>query len=331
VTRPWSKSGFALPSVLFVVAMVTLVFLVAIEALASLAAETRQAVAATRFQAAALTAEADVAYEASVLPLGARAILRSDLRGAPELLALDGAPYALGSGATVATQDEGGLINVDALSIDQRARFFAVMGVAPADQAAMTDRFADFVDADDLRRPLGAERDDYLRAGLPPPPNANLMRRDQLEGVMGWAQAVGWPRWRAFAGNVTADPSTQNTNINTATAAALEVWYGLTPAQAAEAVARRSQAPFAGISDLEQIIGLRLPSDSESVYTLPNGRFALRVEDRTGGFAYRSRIVLSPQDPDRPFWILEPALSNLTAAERTQPQAPAPAFPDPGA
>ena len=71
------RAGFALPSVLFVVAMVTLVFLVAIEALTSLATETRGARRAVLFQAQALSLEADVTFAAATRPLGPAVVMRS--------------------------------------------------------------------------------------------------------------------------------------------------------------------------------------------------------------------------------------------------------------
>jgi type II secretory pathway component PulK len=325
------NAGFALPSVLFVVAMVTLVFLVAIEALASLAVETRGAIQRARFEAAASSAEADVAYQTATSPLAPRALITRGSGGPLEALALDGAPYALGPGLTASVQDEAGLINLDALPLAAKARLFAVMGVAPADRVAMADRLADYTDADDLRRANGAEADDYVRAGLPPPPNADLTRRAQVEGVMGWGRAVGVERWRAFADNVTADPSSVTSNVNTATEATLETLYGLAPERARAAIAQRARAPFTGVEALGRAAGVTLHSDAELVYTMPNGRFALKIEDAPAGLAYRSRVILSPADADRPFWIVEPAISSLTAAEKASPPVHALAFPDPAA
>ena len=323
-----AKAGFALPSVLFVVAMVTLVFLVAIEALTSLAVETRQAMAATRFQAVAMSTEADVAFEGAVLPLGPRAVMRSALpsaeRAARARRRRPTPPAPPDDG--VGLQDEAGLINFDDLSVGQRAQLFAVMGVARAEQAPMADRLADYVDPDDLRRPDGAERDDYARAGLPPPPNTDLARRDQVEGLLGWGQMVGTERWRAFADNVTADPTSRVTNLNTATPAALETLFGLTPAQAQRALARRAQAPFTGVSDLGRSVGLLLPSDADLVYTMPNGRFALKIEDAPAGLRLASFAgdTVARRSADRPFWIVEPAISTLTTAERGVAARPCP-------
>ncbi len=314
-------AGFALPSVLFVVAMVTLVFLVAIQALASLAAETRRVKGGVAFEAAALSLEARTAFLAATRPLGPAAVA-----GGP---ALDGRPYEAGPGLTLAAQDEAGLINLDDLPTPARERLFAAMGVSPADRAAMADRLGDYMDVSDLKRPQGADSADYARAALPAPPKGPLMRRAQVLGLLGWDAAVGDRLWRGFADTVTADPSSADVNINTAGPAMLEVLYGLTPAQAEAALARRAQQPFAGLEDLGRASGRTLHGDAERSYTMPNGRFALKVEDASAGLAYRSRLILSPDGASRPFWIAEPTISQLTPAERASIPAHAPHFPDP--
>jgi type II secretory pathway component PulK len=324
-----ARRGFALPSVLFVTAMVTLVFLVAIQALASLASETRRVKTNVAFEAGALSLEARTAFVAATRPLGATAALAGAAANAPALMALDGRPYAAGPDLTVSAQDEAGLINLDNLPVPARPRLFAAMGVSPADQTAMADRLGDYMDVSDLKRPQGADAADYARAGLPAPPRGLLVRRAQALGLLGWDQAVGPARWRDFADNVTADPSSSYVNVNTATAATLEVLYGLTREQADAAIARRAVTPFAELEDLGRAVGLKLLSDAERSYTMPNGRLALKVEDAAAGLAYRSRLILSPDDPTRPFWVAEPTLSQLAPAQRAEVPAHAPQFPDP--
>jgi DNA uptake protein ComE-like DNA-binding protein len=326
--RRRAQPGFALPSVLFVTAMVTLVFLVAIQALASLASETRRVKTRVAFEASALSLEARTTFITATRPLGPAAATGAGAAAAPPL-ALDGRPYAAGLDLTLAAQDEAGLINLDNLPTPARARLFAAMGVSPAYQAAMADRLGDYMDVADLKRPQGADAADYARAGLPAPPQGPLVRRAQALGLLGWDAAVGPQRWRDFADNVTADPSSSDVNVNTAPAATLEVLYGLTPAQAEAAVARREGAPFTELEDLGRAVGLKLLSDAERSYTMPNGRLALKVEDADAGFAYRSRLILSPDDPARPFWVAEPVISQLSPAERAQVPAHAPQFPDP--
>jgi hypothetical protein len=307
--------------------MVTLVFLVAIEALTSLAAEARRAKQGAAFQAQALNLEARAAFLAATRPLGPAAVLAGDQPGAPPLLALDGRPYAAPGGLALSVQDEAGLINLDTLPREAEPRLFAALGVAPGWRSAMADRFADFVDPRDLKRQNGADLSDYAAAGLPPPPKGALVRRDQLLGLMGWNGLVAAPAWHDFRDNLTADPRSTSVNVNTATPAMLEVVYGLTPAQAALAVAQRTHASFFELEDLGRAASVPLHGDVELSYTAPNGRIALRVADPVSGLAYRSRILLSPDDPARPFSVAEPETSHLTDAERAALPAHAPALP----
>jgi general secretion pathway protein K len=329
MSRPAAKAGFALPSVLFVVAMVTLVYLVAIEALVSLATETRRAKQGAAFEAEALSVEAQTALLAATRPLGPASILDANRPAAPALLALDGTAYQAAPGVTVSAQDEAGLVNLDNLPQPAVARLFAALHVAPGYQPAMIDRFDDFIDPTDLKRPQGADASDYLQAGMPPPPKGPLVQRDQVLGVMSWRQTVSDLAWRAAADDITADPISVASNVNTATPLTLQVMYGLTPAQAAAAVAMRAQAPFSELEDLGRASGLALHGDAERVYTMPNGRFALKVEDADAGLVYRARLLLSPDDTARPFWVVEARAAQLTAAEKASLPTHAPNLPSP--
>jgi type II secretory pathway component PulK len=321
------KGGFALPSVLFVVAMATLVLLVAIEALATLAVETRRVRQGAAFEAEARSLEARTTLLAATRPLGPNAILANGQPKAAALIVLDGRPYWAGPNTVVSAQDEAGLVNLDGAPSAALPRLFAALGAPAGWQAAMADRTADYLDPSDLKRPQGADASDYAARGLPAPPKAPLVRLDQIEGVLGWDAVIAAPAWRAFRDNVTADPSSSAVNVNTAPAGALEVIYGFTPAQARLAVARRAATPFFELEDLGRAAGVSLHGDAERVYTMPNGRFALRVEDSGAGLAYRARLLLSPDDPARPFWVVEPQASQLTATERASLPQHAPVFP----
>lgn len=330
---PSAKAGFVLPSVLVVVGMVTLVFLVAIDALDSLAKETARVTGRAGAQAAALDLEAQATWFAATGPLNSTGILAaaaSDRRGAAPI-GLDGRAYDAGAGRTVALQDEAGLANLDNLTQAALPSLFAVLGVAPDQSAAMVDRFSDYLDADDLKRVEGAEADDYLRAGLPPPPNAPLRSKEQALGIMGWKGVVPSRAWLDNRDALTADPSSIGMNVNTAPAAALKVLFGFSDAQAAAAIARRAAAPFSGLGDLGRAAGVALVGDAERVYTFPNGRFAVKISDASAGWVFRSRILLSPDDAERPFWIVEQGMSAMTPAEKANLKVHAPLFPDPAA
>ena len=329
-----AKAGFALPAVLVVVGVVTLVFLVAINSLQSLGDQTRQVMAEVRFEQAALDVEARVAYLASTRPITATALMTGAGRDpAQDRIELDGRPYALEGSPrrVVSVQDEAGLVNLDALDRRATPRLFEALAVAGRGREIMADRLADYVDADDLKRGDGAEAADYERAGLGPPPNAPLRRLVDVFGVLGWTGAVSPEAWAQLRDAMTADPTSAALNVNTAPPAALKALFGLTDAQVQTALARRAQAPFATLEDFGRAAGLALVGDSERVYTFPSGRFAVKIVDPSQGLVARSRIVLSPRDPERPVWFEERSLSTLSKQEKATQPAHVPPLPFPAA
>jgi hypothetical protein len=128
-----SRPGFALPAVLAVTGVVTIVFLVAITALANLTAEAGAARARIRFLEHALTAEADITLMTLTEPFSPRGMEIGGLRRVSEFLGasasyssglpiaelrLDGRPYRMdvaGSTLVVGLRDQAGLINISRL------------------------------------------------------------------------------------------------------------------------------------------------------------------------------------------------------------------------
>lgn len=337
-------SGFALPAVLIVVGMLALVFLVAVMALDTLAGQTRRAKQRVEFEQAALSLEAKAAWLALVEPLaedsiqigGPRSLSQPGAESGHALptrtivpLRLDGRTYGLGGGQlAVSLRDGAGLINLDMLSPQARPRLMTALGVPAAMQAALIDRLGDDMDPDDLKRLNGAEANDYAAAGRAPPRNAAFTRTAEAFGVMGWSEAVPREGWARLRDSLTVDPTSPAANVNTSSAEALQIIFGLTADQARAAVAARAGAPFLSMADLNRVVG-PVPYDSERSYTRPNGRFALKVTAPKAGLVYRARIVLTPDGLERPLWIEERSLSEATDAERTPPPADAPVFPDP--
>jgi type II secretory pathway component PulK len=333
-----SRRGFALPAVLVVVAVVALVVLAEVSALRGLARETRLAVDRARLDTQALDLEAQVAWVVAAGQPGPDAVIRpDDLAGAK--LWIDGRPQAVDwtPGLKVAVQDEAGLVNLDVLDRAGQAALLREAGVRPDKVATMLDRLADYADADGLVRADGAEAGDYARAGLPPPLNAPLDRIARLNGILGWREAIDPDAWSRLRETVVVDPTSAVININTATAPALVLGFGLTAGQARAVIARRRERPFLSLEDLGRAVGRRMVGDSERVYGFPNGRFTVKVTSSTGRAGYHARIVLTPRDPERPFWIEERTLlvdtnSRETSAGADTPFVPVAAFeaPDPG-
>ncbi len=321
-----ARGGFVLPAVLAVVGVVALVLLATISALDGLTREASAAVRRAAFQQTALSLEADAMFLAASTPLNS-----TSLGVDPNSVSLDGRLYAASDApdAFVSLQDEGGLLNLDAASPQAFERLLVGAGVPQASASGLADRLADAIDPDDLKRAGGAEAQDYVSAGQPPPPNGPFRRADQVFGVLGWREFVSAQQWSRLRESLTVDPTTAAVNVNTAPPPVLEALFGLTAEQAGRAAARRAQAPFASLEDFGRAAGVALVGDSERVYTFPNGRFALKVVDPSSGWIARARIVLSPQDPDRPAWVEERSLQALPPAQRPDLPLHAAVFPEP--
>ena len=174
-TSPRSRrTGFALPAVLAVTGVVTLIFLVAITALASLTAEANSARARMRFLQRALSAEAALAYMAATEPMKANGLSLNDLRAfneygetqpeatpsglAVELVRLDNRPYLMDVDGPLILrlQDQAGMINLMRLNGPPLTRLLERLGVAASQRDILAARYQDYVDLDDLRQPNGA-------------------------------------------------------------------------------------------------------------------------------------------------------------------------------
>ena len=322
------RDGFALPAVLAVTGVVTLIFLVAITALASLSAEANSARARVRFLQRALTAEAELSFMAATEPLRANGLSVNDLRafneygetlpqtspsGLPvELVRLDNRPYLMDiDGALVVRlQDQAGMINLPRLQGVPLSRLMERLGVEVSLRDTLAARYQDYFDLDDLRQPNGAERRDYV-AGAPP--NRPLLRPSEWLSVLGMRDAVERRRWTAMKDKLASDPISSAININTASPETLAILFDLTADQAAAVLREREIAPLLSINALETATGAQPAWDYEQVYTFPSSSTILTIRDTRSAWTYRARLSLTPSGLEQPLWIDQ---TELTEAPR---------------
>lgn len=311
-------AGFALPAVLAVTGVVTLIFLVAITALANLTREAATARARMSFMQAALTAEAQMAYLLSTEPVATRSVRVGAPRNMDSLeetlasgggsglaeseVLIDGEPYVFASPTplVISLQDAAGLINLSLLGPDDWRRLFEKAGVSAGDAAGVPARYADYIDQDSLRQPNGAEQESYPGGG---PPNRPLRRPTELLSVLGVRDAVDVRRWRVLRHQLTYEPFNSGLNINTATPEMLQVMFGLTPAQSATVVRTRRTAPFISGGDFTAISGGPVIDDIDRSYFAPNGRYHFVIRDTRSGWIYRGRMQTNPFSLEQPVWI----------------------------
>jgi general secretion pathway protein K len=101
----------------------------------------------------------------------------------------DGRPYlwqANGGKVRLRIIDEGGKIDLN-VAQEQTLKAALQLALQNEDQATqLTDAIIDWRDADDIKRNMGAEAEDYKAKGMKAlPQNRNFMVMDELRGVMG--------------------------------------------------------------------------------------------------------------------------------------------------
>lgn len=315
------RSGFALPAVLAVTGVVTLIFLVAITALSSLNGEARSARERVRFLESALTAEAAIEYMAVTEPFGNASLMTGSPRRsafsddlyvetpsgvAGAAVDLDGHPYlteadgAMAQPVLISLRDQAGMINLARLDEVQFERLGRLLGLPDAVSRNLRPLYLDYVDPDDLEVLNGAERSRYEGQG---PANRYMVRGTELLSVLGVRPGLAAAQWRAVRDDITVDQRRLTINVNTASPRTLEVLFGITEQQAQAAVEARERTPFLSINDFVAASGAVAQVDEEQILTFPSGRIIYTIADTRSAWRYRARLVLTPSSLERPFWV----------------------------
>jgi type II secretory pathway component PulK len=183
--RPGPTGGFVLVSVLWLLALLTVVTLVL---LTTVRLDVRAAGQLARHAEA--EALADGLTRLVALRLGDRA--RRPL--APETITADGNPYTCSHEEAVveiAVTDVGGLVDLNTASVRLLAWLLLGHGLAADKAAALAAAIVDFRDEDDLPSPNGAESAAYRAAGLrQEPKNAPFESVTELDQVLGMDLAL---------------------------------------------------------------------------------------------------------------------------------------------
>jgi general secretion pathway protein K len=199
----------------------------------------------------------------------------------------DGRPYALaidGGTVTVSLQDEAGKIDLNRAGEAVLQGLFQQAGRSPTAAQALADAVADFRDADDDRRPNGAEAADYAAAGESfTAKNAAFATTDELRHVLGMDDAL----FRQVAPYVTVDSPRRTVNPATASALVLRALPNLESGQVdALLEARTTDDPSA------LALGITTATIRADAVTAGGGRFI------------REAIIRRTTDPLRPFDVL---------------------------
>jgi general secretion pathway protein K len=225
--------------------------------------------------------------------------LRRDPRGGE--LALDGTPYHGLGGIRFAIQDEAGLFSVAWPSDASIDGFLAARGVRSRRIPQLRDALLDYIDADDLRRLNGAERREYERERLPPPPNRRLLLPRELFSVMGWSQleegeTIHEDELTAFYLGAV--------NLNTAPASLLPLWLQDCPRTCEAFLERRAVAPYRSGAEVEAVHGIQLPGDEAVNYRFLADEILRMTFWGNSGAAWRMHVRLTPLANGRGPWTV---------------------------
>ena len=247
-----------------------------------------------------------------------------------DFIALDDRPYHFGNSVEIRIQDSRGLINLNLATRDELMRLLARLGVEQEKLDPLVAKLQDFVDPDDLVRLNGAERDDYLREGLPPPSNALLRTVWEARRVMGWRSAPSlWDK--GGLSDVATASSIVGYNLNTAPALVLEVVAGMTAESAAKAVEFRRQTP---LITPDSLVGFGAPlvlADQLRFIPFPGDTMRVTFTFRPGGRRVQMVFAYSPLSLEAP-WRIDYQMELASFPEDAgQSSDPSPEFPDPAA
>ena len=226
-------------------------------------------------------------------------LLRDPLGGE---LRLDDSPYAGMGGVTFGIQDEAGLFPVvwpRPLDLD---RFLLTQGIDREKVPRLRDALLDYIDPDDLTRLNGAERADYEREGLPPPPNRRLLVPGEIARIMGWHELPS--EQLARIANYITPYYSGAVNLNTMPAALLPTWVAGCPEICDALVERRREFPFISSMDLQARLATRLPGEAAIDYRyVADETMRFTLWGRTGA-AWRMHVRLSPLAEKRGPWSI---------------------------
>ena len=216
--------------------------------------------------------------------------LRRDARGG-ELL-LDGTAYRGLDATTFALQDSAGLLSLVAPSAVDLDRFLDWAGVAREDIPPLRDALLDYADSDALRSLHGAEAREYERESQPAPPNRRLLLPAEAMRVMGWAELPDSLHEALAEGTTTFYAGA--VNLNTVPSDLLPVWVPGCPSACELLETRRAAQPFGNASEVESLLGVRLPGDEMVDYRfLSDNTLRLTLWSRSG-LAWRMHVRFTP-------------------------------------
>jgi general secretion pathway protein K len=164
----------------------------------------------------------------------------------PDMWKRDGTRYDWnfdGIPVRVELRDESAKIDINTANDALLRGLFLSVGLTDDEATALVDAVLDWRDADDFKRPHGAEAADYQAAGLPyKPANAPFQAIEELQLVLGMRPEI----YRRIAPSITVFSRQPGVNATIASRDVLLAIPGVTPEMVDAYIAQREDARTAG-------------------------------------------------------------------------------------
>jgi len=310
-TRP-KETGVALVLVLWMLTLLTVIA-------QNLAFSSRTDIIAGTNLASQAQAEAyaDAVVYRAVYQLANNASSSTRTRD-PTLWKADGLerPWSFGDAdVRVTIISEAGKISLNAAPPELLAGLFASVGLDQSGAGALADAVLDWRDADDLRHLNGAEKADYLAAGLPHrPSNVNFVAIEELQQVMGMTPTL----FRLIEQFVTVHNSQAGIDSVTAPRGVLLAIPSVTPSEVDQFILQRQ-----GL--LEQGLPVSPFGPAQVFGANPDGAtFSIHVAVQLGDNTrfYRQAVVRLTGSPNDPVGYLAWRAPSNQSTDRTVPTVP---------
>lgn len=212
----------------------------------------------------------------------------------------EGRPYEFELGeakVTVTLVDEAAYIDLNTAQDKLLLGLLTSSGVEEGEAQVLLAAIQDWRDADDLVRPSGAERADYLAAGLKyGPANADFRTLDELKAVLGMTPDL----YDRIAGALTVYSHSAGINAPLAPRQVLMALPDVDPAQVDAYLVARQEELEAGLTPTPFPPAAAFPGGGSGVY---NARSVATLSD--GTVFVRQAVARLTGDPKRPIAFLD--------------------------
>ena len=200
-------------------------------------------------------------------------------------LGLAGQTYSGLGAIRFALQDEAGLVSVNTPRGRGLAAALESVGISAADAARIVARAEDYVDLDGNAALNGAERFDYTRRNLQPPPNWLMATPMELHRVLDVPKLISADQWHRLRPLLTMRQAV-GFNLNTMPPPVLAAVLDLGEHAIGRLLAARAEHSIFSAQRFFAATGRSLPLDPESLLTLPGER--VRITTWRPGSARRA-------------------------------------------